>query len=94
MFNNCRIAKKPSDLATIYDPIKNTHIIAIRKNKFYFIDTVHNGSQLSTKEFEHQFQRVIDQAGDIKGIPLGVLTADNRDKWVDVSILFECDYQV
>lgn len=85
MFNNCRIAHKPSDLKATFDPIKNTHIIAIRKNKFYFIDTVYNGQQLSTKEFEQQFQRVIDDAGDIKGIPVGVLTSENRDKWCDVS---------
>ncbi|CEG68463.1 Putative Carnitine O-acetyltransferase [Rhizopus microsporus] len=83
MFNNCRIAHKPSDLKATFDPIKNTHIIAIRKNKFYFIDTVYNGQQLSTKEFEQQFQRVIDDAGDIKGIPVGVLTSENRDKWCD-----------
>ncbi|KAI9357871.1 acyltransferase ChoActase/COT/CPT [Pilaira anomala] len=83
MFNNCRIANKPSDLAVIYDPFKNTHIIVIRKNKFYFVDTVHNGVQLSTKELQQQFERVIDQAGDIKGLPIGILTSDNRDKWVD-----------
>ncbi|ORE02265.1 acyltransferase ChoActase/COT/CPT [Rhizopus microsporus var. microsporus] len=83
MFNNCRIAHKPSDLKATFDPIKNTHIIAIRKNKFYFIDTVYKGQQLSTKEFEQQFQRVIDDAGDIKGIPIGVLTSENRDKWCD-----------
>lgn len=86
MFNNCRIANKPSDLAVIYDPFKNTHIIVIRKNKFYIVDTVHHGVQLSTKELQHQFEKIIDQAGDIKGIPVGVLTSDNRDKWVDVSI--------
>lgn len=86
MFNNCRIANKPSDLAVIYDPFKNTHIIVIRKNKFYFVDTVHNGVQLSTKELQQQFERVIDQAGDIKGLPIGILTSDNRDKWVDVRI--------
>ncbi|KAG2233710.1 hypothetical protein INT48_007687, partial [Thamnidium elegans] len=83
MFNNCRIANKPSDLAMIYDPFKNTHIVVIRKNKFYIVDTVHNGVQLSTKELQHQFERIIDQAGDIKGIPVGVLTSDNRDKWTD-----------
>ncbi|GAA5797144.1 acyltransferase ChoActase/COT/CPT [Helicostylum pulchrum] len=83
MFNNCRVANKPSDLAVIHDPFKNTHIIVIRKNKFYIVDTVHKGVQLSTKELQHQFERIIDQAGDIKGIPVGVLTSDNRDKWVD-----------
>jgi carnitine O-acetyltransferase len=85
MFNNCRVANKPSDIATIFDPVKNTHIVAIRKNKFYFVDTVHNGVQLNTKELEQQFQRVIDQAGSIKGLPIGAMTTENRDKWTDVS---------
>ncbi|OBZ90417.1 Carnitine O-acetyltransferase, mitochondrial [Choanephora cucurbitarum] len=83
MFNNCRIAHKPSDLKATFDPFENTHIIAIRKNKFYVIDTVHQGVQLSTKELQAQFEQVIDQAGDIKGIPVGVLTSENRDKWTD-----------
>ncbi|CAO3688641.1 unnamed protein product [Rhizopus stolonifer] len=83
MFNNCRIAHKPSDLKGTFDPLTNTHIIVIRKNNFYFVDTVHSGKQLSTKEFEQQFQRVINEAGDIKGIPIGVLTSENRDKWCD-----------
>ncbi|KAI8385598.1 acyltransferase ChoActase/COT/CPT [Blakeslea trispora] len=83
MFNNCRIAHKPSDLTASFDPFKHTHIIAIRKNKFYVIDTVHQGVQLSTKELQVQFEQVINQAGDIKGIPVGVLTSDNRDKWTD-----------
>ncbi|KAI9478378.1 MAG: acyltransferase ChoActase/COT/CPT [Benjaminiella poitrasii] len=83
MFNNCRIAKKPSDLAASFDPFKNTHIIAIRKNKFFVVETVQNGVQLNTNELELQFQKVIDQAGQLKGIPVGVLTAWNRDKWTD-----------
>lgn len=85
MFNNCRVPQKPSDVNTMYDPVKNTHIVVIRKNKFYIVDTVHNGRQLSTGELEYQFQRIIDAAGYSKGVPLGVLTADNRDNWTEVS---------
>ncbi|KAI8092592.1 acyltransferase ChoActase/COT/CPT [Halteromyces radiatus] len=83
MFNNCRIPKKPSDIEISFDPIENTHIIVIRKNRFYFVDVVHNGQQLSTTEIEQQFQRVIDLAGQDKGLPLGVLTTENRDNWTD-----------
>ncbi|CAO3587743.1 unnamed protein product [Absidia cylindrospora] len=83
MYNNCRIPQKPSDIETAYDPVENTHIIVIRKNRFYFVDVVHNGQQLSTTEIQQQFQRVIDLAGQEKGLPLGVLTADNRDNWTD-----------
>lgn len=86
MFNNCRIPKKPSDFETAFDPVQNSHVLAIRKNKFYVIDTIHNGRQLSTNELQHQFQRVIDEAGHSKGLPIGVLTAENRDNWTDVSL--------
>lgn len=84
MFNNCRIPKKPVDYEVAFDPVANSHVVAIRKNKFYVIDTVHNGRQLSTSELEQQFQRVIEAAGSDKGTPVGILTSENRDKWTDV----------
>ncbi|KAJ8659899.1 hypothetical protein O0I10_004492 [Lichtheimia ornata] len=83
MFNNCRIPSTPADVNAMYDPIKNTHIIAVRKNKYYVIDTVQNGRQLSTGELEYQFQRVIDAAGYSKGLGIGALTADQRDNWYE-----------
>lgn len=85
MFNNCRVPKKPSDYEAIYDPTKHNHIIAIRKNKFYVIDTIHDDQQLSTSELQHQFQCVIDLAGQEKGVAVGALTSENRDIWTDVS---------
>jgi carnitine O-acetyltransferase len=85
MFNNCRIPKNPSDYEEIFDLTLN-HIVVLRKNKFYVVDTVHNGQQLSTAELELQFQKIIDQAGSSKGVPIGVLTSDNRDKWTEVRI--------
>jgi hypothetical protein len=95
MFNNCRIPKKPSDHEAIYDPTNHNHIIAIRKNKFYVIHTIHDGQQLSTSELQHQFQCVIDLAGQEKGVAIGALTGENRDIWTDVSIecLAEGEYQ-
>ncbi|KAL0074914.1 acyltransferase ChoActase/COT/CPT [Phycomyces blakesleeanus] len=83
MFNNCRIPKKPSDFEAQFDPISNTHVVVVRKNKFFVVDTVHNGQQLSTQELQSQYERVIDAAGEAKGLPLGVLTAENRDTWTD-----------
>lgn len=88
MFNNCRMPKKPADYEAIFDPVKNNHVVVIRKNKFYVIDTNHNGKQLSTNELQQQFQRIIDQAGSGKGLPIGALTSDNRDKWTEVLLVF------
>lgn len=90
MFNNCRIPVKPSDVEESYDPVKNTHIAVIRNNKFYIIDTVHNGKQLSTAELEAQFDRVIQAARGSKALPIGVLTTENRDNWTDVSCFPSC----
>ncbi|KAI8061163.1 acyltransferase ChoActase/COT/CPT [Gongronella butleri] len=83
MFNNSRIPKKPSDYEATFDPSKHHHIIAVRKNKYYVIDTFHQGKQLSTSELQQQFERVIAQAGDNKGPAIGALTADNRDTWTE-----------
>ncbi|KAI8581739.1 hypothetical protein K450DRAFT_171831 [Umbelopsis ramanniana AG] len=83
MFNNCRIPVKPSDVEESYDPIKNTHIVVARNNKFYIVDTVHNGKQLSTTELEAQFARIIEEARGSKALPIGVLTTENRDNWTD-----------
>ncbi|CAO3678708.1 unnamed protein product [Rhizopus stolonifer] len=82
MFNNCRIPKKPSDYEAIFDLSLN-HVVVLRKNKFYVVDTLHEGQPLSTAELEFQFQKIIDQAGASKGVPIGVLTTDNRDKWTE-----------
>lgn len=90
MFNNCRIPKKPSDYEVTFDILNNNHVVVLRKNRFFVVDTIYNGKQLSTAELQHQFQKIIDQAGQSKGIPIGVLTSDNRDKWTDVS----CDYSL
>jgi hypothetical protein len=33
-----------------------------------------------------QIEKVIKLAGENKGVPIGALTGDNRDLWVDVGI--------
>ncbi|KAL1922551.1 uncharacterized protein VTP21DRAFT_10090 [Calcarisporiella thermophila] len=83
MFNACRIPKKPSDYEATYDPTINNHIVVIRNNKFYVVDVVHDGKQLSTAELQKQFEHIINSAGNDKGTPIGILTADNRDNWAD-----------
>lgn len=83
MFNNCRIPVKPSDIEESYDPVNHTHIAVVRNNKFYIVDTVHNGKQLSTAELEAQFERIIENARGSKALPIGVLTTENRDNWTD-----------
>ncbi len=51
LFNTCRIPKIPSDTTFMADPRKNNHIIVVRKNQFFSIETTHpDGRQLSSLE--------------------------------------------
>lgn len=52
MFNACRYPAKPSDYEATFDPATNNHITVIRKNKFFILDLVKDGIQLSTAEIE------------------------------------------
>ncbi|KAI8868308.1 acyltransferase ChoActase/COT/CPT [Ramicandelaber brevisporus] len=88
MFHATRFPKKPSDYVVAADPYTNNHIAVIRKNQFFTVDFVQDGKQLSTLELEQQFKRIITAADSSEGaaaanLPIGVLTASNRDKWTD-----------
>ncbi|KAK5729106.1 Carnitine O-acetyltransferase mitochondrial [Elasticomyces elasticus] len=82
MFNACRIPAKPADYPAKYPHAENQHILVIRKNMFFKVPTHHNGSQLSTKELEAQFQRVYETAEKSPGV--GIMTSENRDNWTDM----------
>ncbi|KAK4892602.1 Carnitine O-acetyltransferase mitochondrial [Elasticomyces elasticus] len=82
MFNACRIPAKPADYPAKYPHAENQHILVIRKNMFFKVPTHHNGSILSTKELEAQFQRVYETAEKSPGV--GIMTSENRDNWTDM----------
>ncbi|PHH74084.1 hypothetical protein CDD80_3327 [Ophiocordyceps camponoti-rufipedis] len=81
MFNCCRIAAKPSDYPLKFDPTKNKHIIAIRKNQFFKIPHEVGNRPLNSSELEMQFRRVYEVAQ--RGPAVGILTSENRDIWAD-----------
>ncbi|CAG8541519.1 20175_t:CDS:2, partial [Gigaspora rosea] len=85
MFNACRYPKKPSDFELTFDPATNNHMTVIRKNKFFIVDLVKDGIQLSTAEIESQLRKIYELAGNTKDPAIGVLTTENRDNWTDVS---------
>lgn len=82
MFNACRIPAKPSDKPIKYDPEQNKHIVVVRKNQFFKVPHEVQGKQLTTKEFEQQFNRVYKLAE--KAPPVGIMTSENRDTWSEV----------
>ncbi|KAI9199507.1 acyltransferase ChoActase/COT/CPT [Polychytrium aggregatum] len=82
MFNTCRIPQIPADKTAVYDPARHHHIVVIRKNKFFLLDTVHaDGHQLSTHELQKQLSKIVDLAGSGKDEPLGLFTTQHRDTW-------------
>ncbi|KAK8217261.1 Carnitine O-acetyltransferase mitochondrial [Zalaria obscura] len=82
MFNACRIPAKPSDKPIKYDPEQNKHIVVVRKNQFFKVPHEVQGKQLTTKEFEQQFNRVYKLAE--KAPPVGIMTSENRDTWSEM----------
>lgn len=52
LFNSTRIPIIPSDQTRLSDPLENSHIVVIRKNHFYKVDTHVNGQRLSTADLK------------------------------------------
>nr|KAJ3419227.1 Carnitine O-acetyltransferase mitochondrial [Polyrhizophydium stewartii] len=85
MFNSTRIPEIPSDVTRTSDPAKNNHIVVLRNNKFFILETTHaDGTQLSAAELQVQIQKIYEAAGSTKDLPLGVLTTEHRDVWTNV----------
>ncbi|CAH7667076.1 carnitine palmitoyltransferase II [Phakopsora pachyrhizi] len=88
LFNSCRFPEKPSDSAKRFDPLRNNHLIVIRKGRFFEVSTVKpNGDWLSESELESQFRKVIELAGtEETTFPVGALTNEHRDVWADARV--------
>lgn len=83
MFNTCRIPKPFKDSTAMYPTEGNEHIIVTRRNRFYKVPYKVNGRELTSEEIEHQIKLVYGDA-ELKGtgVNVGVLTSENRDRWV------------
>ena len=87
MFNCCRIPEKPADFPRKFASEENKHLVVVRKGQFYKVMHEVDGKQLSTRELEEQFRRVLELAKGKSVPPVGALTSENRDVWTDVSSL-------
>ncbi|KAJ1919540.1 Carnitine O-acetyltransferase mitochondrial [Mycoemilia scoparia] len=87
MFNACRIPKKPSDIVETYDPYANEYITVVRNNQFFSLPITRGSGAgqeyLSADELEAQLDIIKAKADSNLGVPVGVLTSDNRDNWAD-----------
>ncbi|KAJ2587372.1 Carnitine O-acetyltransferase mitochondrial [Coemansia sp. RSA 1722] len=82
MFNACRIPGKPSDHCRIgsYD---HETIVVIRNNQLFSFEFAPQGTQLTMGEIERVLDRIVRIADSRAAVPVGILTADNRDSWTD-----------
>ncbi|KAJ2800401.1 Carnitine O-acetyltransferase mitochondrial [Coemansia helicoidea] len=83
MFSATRVPVKPSDREATYALDENEHIAVVRNGQFFAVPLVHGGELLSAAEIEAQLDRIVEQADSTTAVPVGVLTADNRDHWAD-----------
>ncbi|KAJ1829565.1 Carnitine O-acetyltransferase mitochondrial [Coemansia sp. RSA 2599] len=82
MFNACRIPGKPSDhcRTASYD---HETIVVIRNNQLFSLDFSPGGVQLTMGEIERVLDRIVAIADSRAAVPVGILTADNRDSWTE-----------
>ncbi|RPB21994.1 acyltransferase ChoActase/COT/CPT [Terfezia boudieri ATCC MYA-4762] len=83
MFNCCRIPEKPADFPRKFAPEENKHVVVMRKGQFYKVMHEVDAKQLSTRELEEQFRRILELAKGNSVPPVGALTSENRDIWTD-----------
>lgn len=78
MFNTSRVAAEPADYPIQYPPQDHQHIIVMRNNQFWKVQTHVAGKQLTTAEFELQFNKIYKNAQ--LADPVGALTSLPRDQ--------------
>jgi carnitine O-acetyltransferase len=78
MFNTSRVAALPADYPIQYPAEGNEHIIVMRNNQFWKVQTHVAGKQLNTSELEQQFNKVYKNAQ--LADPIGSITSFPRDQ--------------
>lgn len=80
MFNCARVAAEPADFPNMYAHKDNQHIVVVRKNQFFKVNTHVDGQQLTTAELELQFSKIYKNAQTT--LPVGAMTSLPRDQGV------------
>jgi carnitine O-acetyltransferase len=66
--------------ALVYNP-NSQHIVVAFKNFFYKVNVTSSGSILSPEQIYVQLKQIVEETPGLSGIPVGLLTSDNRDTW-------------
>lgn len=76
LFNSTRLPLKNSDQSVKFDK-SNQHVIVISNNRFFRLNAD------NFDNLENQLEQIVKLSSDKKGLPIGVLTTENRDVWSD-----------
>ena len=80
MFNTSRVAAEPADYPIQFDAKDHQHIVVIRKNQFFKVETCVNGKQLNTSEMELQYSNIYKNGQ--QAAPIGSITSLPRDQGI------------
>jgi hypothetical protein len=58
-----------------------------KRQSIFFLGLIDDGANAGSNR---QIQNIIHSAGSTKGIPIGVLTSENRDIWTEAGLSFFC----
>ncbi|KAI9503896.1 Carnitine O-acetyltransferase mitochondrial [Coemansia spiralis] len=83
MFNACRIPRKPADYCRMVEYNGNETVVVVRNGQFFSFAFVRDGMQLRMDEIEATLDQIVAVADSNAAIPVGILTADNRDSWAE-----------
>jgi carnitine O-acetyltransferase len=77
------VPTSPADVPLAYPPHENHHVVVVRNNRYFKVDTKGRGKA----EMAQAFKQVKEMADGQVGAGVGVLTGDDRDVWTEVSSL-------
>ncbi|KAJ2546951.1 Carnitine O-acetyltransferase mitochondrial, partial [Coemansia sp. RSA 1933] len=83
MFNACRIPEKPSDHCRTVEYGGNETMVVARNGQFFSFAFIRNGVPLSMDAIEATLDQIVAVADSNAAVPVGLLTADNRDSWTE-----------
>lgn len=83
-FGATRVPTTPADTAVVYPPEQAEHVIVMRKNRFFKLDTKGRSASDLAKAL-NEIKQKADSQGD--ALAIGALTVDTRDAWTKVSRL-------
>ncbi|KAK5646970.1 hypothetical protein RI129_005434 [Pyrocoelia pectoralis] len=78
LFGTCRKPSSPTDKNAYYPHAE--HIIIAYKNQFFKLQLFHNSHPISEMQLLVQLKSIVSQPLE-QGIPIGILTTEQRDTW-------------